>query len=177
MSIQWDSAGPRTGRTWIELARPLSGETLTLICVSQRVEGVWLHWIDGRTIPCTGADDGCPYHDRPREGELRWKGYFPAVKSVGAGLVYGEITEEAWKGAPLLRQLSDANQLRGVRIAMARLRGGERRPVRVGLPFADQVIPRIVLLPECPDVRAALAVLWEGGGKGNGKKEDKKEGD
>lgn len=160
MGLQWDSTGPRRGRRWVDLIRPASGEAITLICLSSRIEGIWLHWIDGQTVPCVGAEDGCPYHDMPREGELRWKGYFAALKDIGGPGFYGEVTEDAWRGAPLLRSLSDAAALRGVRITLWRRRGGERRPVVIQLPDADKVVERAHLLPACPDVRSAVSVLW-----------------
>lgn len=174
MSINWDNRGPRRGRRWVDLVRPQSGETVDLVAVSLQVEGVWLHWIDGQTVPCAGVEYGCPYHAAAREGELRWKGYFAAVKSLGGGVVYAELTEEAWTTADLLRRLSEQSTLRGVRVRLFRKRGGPRRPVGVVLPFADTRIERMDILPPPPDVRSAVSILWSrsvGGDGPNGEKE------
>ncbi len=175
MGPKWDNVGPRRGRTWVDLVRPASGESVALICIGVQIEGVWLHWIDGRTVACIGEEDGCPYHRGVREGELRWKGYFGAVKQVGAEVVFGEVTEDAWQRAHLLRALSDAYALRGVRITLSRRRGGPRRPVVVQLPDLDRVVPRAELLPVCPDVRAAVSVLWECAAPPNGAADNKGE--
>lgn len=177
MAIQWDDSGPTGGGRWLPLVRPGVGESLTVVCLSARIVGVWLHWIEGRTVPCVGEDEGCPYHEDDMAFGLRWKGYFAAVRSVGASIVFGEITQEAWRGAALLRALSSAGALRGVKIALHRRRGGPRRPVIVELPALDQTIARADLLPDPPDVRKAISVLWRGWTPPNGKpKPDKGEG-
>ncbi len=175
MSIQWDNSGPVKGRTWIDLVRPASGESVKLICIGEQIEGLWLHWIDGKTIPCTGEDEGCPYHRGDREGELRWKGYFAAVRAIGTPIVYGEVTEEAWKCSPLLVNLSQQRALRGVRVTLFRKRGGPRRPVIVVMEHHDEVVGRADLLPKCPDVRRAVSVLWGAQPSTNGHQHKKAE--
>lgn len=158
--IRWDDDGPRNVRRRVRLVRPLSGQSVSVVCVSTRVCGVYLHWIDGRTVPCRCPAEECPYHLPPDEGGLRWKGYAACLLTRGGAGWYAEITEDAWSGSELLQDLSAKSGLRGVQLRLTRAAGGPRKPVRVDLPNGGTPVEWAESLPRPPDVRAAIQVLW-----------------
>lgn len=135
---------------------------LKVVLVSASVQGADLHWISGRTVPCIGEEEGCPYHHDRTECGLRWKGY-------AACLQYGQwsapqclvaITKRAWVGCGELRSASRAGLLRGRVLTLTRGRGVTARAVLAELsPFpvagGDKLPPPI-------DVKASLLVLWYG---------------
>lgn len=157
--IKWDNGGPRDCVHWVPTVRVDPGETVKGVSVSESVCGVWLHWVGGRTVPCLDAAGECPYHTGGDDCGLRWKGYFGIVRGRGSRVEYAAVTEEGWRLCPLFRELSDAGDLRGVEVALSRIRGGPRRPVRISLPEGEGKVSWWKSLPAPPDVRAAVGVL------------------
>lgn len=160
--IRWDNAGPVRRPQKVTLLRPGPGETLRVALLSESFTGLWLHWVDGRTVPCLGEERGCPYHVSAEDWDLRWKGYAACARSrvypVQPPLV--EVTADAWNGCPILKQLSDARLCRGVMLELTRGRGGPRKRVTARLPDANRVVDHAGELPPSPDVRTLVMVLY-----------------
>lgn len=157
--IKWDKGGPRGSAHWVPVVKLGAGDCVRLVCVSGGVCGIWLHWIAGRTVPCLDAAGECPYHSDSAECGLRWKGYVATVRARGHAVEYAGLTAEGWRLCPLLRELSDAGELRGVELCLSRSRAGPRRPVLVSLPNGEGRVSWWKSLPPAPDVQAAVLTL------------------
>src|SRR5262245_3422071 len=157
--IRWDEGGPSDAPHWVPVLRLDPGENVRVVSVSPAVCGLWLHWIAGRTVPCTDEEGECPYHQDERECGLRWKGYLAAVRARGQAIEYVGLTAEGWRLCPLLRELSGAGELRGVEMELRRGRANGRRPVYISLPRGEGRVEWWKSLPPPPDVRAAVLTL------------------
>lgn len=161
-AVCWDDSGPRGPARWVPVVKIDAGQSERVVCVSSAACGVWLHWLEGRTVPCRGEEGGCPYHHGEGEGGLRWKAYFAVVRGRGQGVEYAAVTAEGWKMCPGFAEASRRRALRGVEVTLSRLRGDRRRPLRVALPEPDRVVSWVRSLPPEPDVRAAIQTLLRG---------------
>jgi len=74
MKIVWGAAPPKkAGPGAIGLLSPLPGENRPCVLLGPLV-GLQTHWVNGRTIPCTGSED-CRVHHEPQT----WKGFAPVL--------------------------------------------------------------------------------------------------
>lgn len=95
------------------------------------------HWIERRTVPCTGPD--CPGH---RQGQKpRPKGYLACYYATSGFPVLVEISEFAWQ--KLDETLAERGSLRGLMLYTSRLHQARNAPVliRTNEPSKGQPIP------------------------------------
>lgn len=158
--IAWDAAPPPDDGSYIEIApAPCFGCTL-LVCISTSVVGVWTHYIDGRTVPCTLPSGSC--RCRPEKLAKRWRGYLATWQPREDKRYLVELTADAYRHTNV--DLADMTlELRGLLINLSRAGRSKRSPVRVNFTTATYALPD---LPPEPDVRAALERIWSGHGKG-----------
>lgn len=157
----------RTGDTPFTASQPLSriikaepGELQQYVCLSHRLVGVWVHWVQdegdpskGRTFPCVGSGEECAC--RLRFHSLRWQGWIAAMKfgSPVQGML--AITPAAARDFPTLTHRE--TDLRGMPLRIGR-QGNTRQTRQIVLPAIELRDTR--LLPVEPDMIAFLHNLW-----------------
>lgn len=168
----WDSAPPLGGLGWIPVYSPPPGGKLVVVLLSAAVEGHWLHWIGGRTIPCPEPASPCSLCAGEGPVPIRWKGWFAALPYEGKVPGLAEVTEEAWKHCPVLREASRRKDCRGKILTLRRAPGGKRKTVDASVSaFRQGEQPE---LPEAFDVRAAVRQLWVPRAAGNPRLADRR---
>jgi len=151
---QWENR-PDTSQTKLIpiISAPWHGK-FWLVALNEDVLGVITHWVDGRTRPCYGKENGCVCAAVMLE--RRWKGYLGAWEPRMGRLYLAELTIDCYRHLPFDLQPGGA----GVRgRAFALYRQGERKnsPVRIeiGNILEDQSV-----LPKRIDVKEALMRIW-----------------
>jgi len=160
--VRWDDRGPDSNRKRVTLVRPGVGGLVRVVLLCARVTGIWLHWVEGRSVPCLGEDEGCPMHDGRDNWGLRWKGFMGCmtlqVSRPPNQLL--EVTQDGWHRSLHLRQLSDTGKLRGVEVQARRGSKGPRARVAYEVLCGGALVRYAANLPEEPDTKALLAVLF-----------------
>jgi len=139
--------------------RPGGGEKV--ICLSSRLVGVFVHFVDGRTTPCTeqppkGKHPGSRCHVDHLRTSTRWQGWL-AVQLQKCPLPFMlSITEAVVRDAKSLLVMS--GNLRGLRMLLFRSNSSPRSKLCCQL-FEGASAWEGGLLPE-PDVREFLFRLW-----------------
>jgi len=150
--IQWDDNMPSSKGQFIPVLSPKSVQPVHGIITSERWHGVYTHFQNERTGPCTGTEldcEGC-FRKRPR----RWKAYLAGVTFGTGRKCVIELTQGAMESCPeLIRR--DVN-LRGRKIVLWRANPSKQAPVRVRLEGQqpDHLVPRPF------DLQRALCVIW-----------------
>lgn len=150
--VQWDDNGPARSQKWIPVVSPKPHQNLKLLITSDRWKGVYTHYFDERTRPCTGNElncDGCY-----RKLAKRWKAYL-----CGAILPYGkmvivELTQGAMQGCPEI--IDRTTHLRGRVLEMWRAGTSKTSPVKVKL----QPMQSNLFVPDAFNLMEALCVIW-----------------
>lgn len=139
--------GPRD-----EVRRIAGGHEAHYVILSPSFWGVWTHWHDGRTSPCTEPKDDCPgCRDNSPQ---RWKGYLYVWSTNEKKCLFLELTPLA---AQLLQQQADPNQsLRGLSYQIGRGRGSKAR-LRVQRQYGRAPEEQ---LPPHKDPSTVLQTLW-----------------
>jgi hypothetical protein len=121
------------------------------ICINPTIQGVDVHYVEGRTHPCTAHKGRCPWcADGSR---LRWYGYMPCLLPEKGRVGLIELTHRAVTDAGCL---AGVKSLRGQGIKVERLGQGKR--ARCSLSFENYRPSG--KLPEPIDTSAALDVIW-----------------
>ncbi len=150
--IQWDNNFPRDRPQFIPIISPRPGSQTHCIITSDSWVGVYTHFIDQRTRPCTGSEidcEGC-FQKRGR----RWKAYLCGIM-VGTGRkCIIELTTNAMESCPGLIEAGPT--LRGKRITLWRRNAAKNAPshCRIDPPTVGQLIPPPV------DLMTALCQVW-----------------
>lgn len=156
-TVQWDDNPPENpGGRFIPIYSPKCGQTMRLIVLSDHVEGVWTHWVDGRTIPCVGKTAGC-ICGRLDLGR-RWKGYVAAYEPEHGRVVLAELTLGAYTS--IRERLTEVSyRLRGKVLRL--WRAGGKDNARCSASFLDKtLLDASTPLPAAPDVRETLRHIW-----------------
>lgn len=130
------------------------GPGQSLVIVSSALEETRTHFVDRRTVPCTG-DQGQCWLDHAQVGKPRYSGWL-AVKFPTIRRVYLlPLTPVAVAKEPRLRDR--AFDLAGLTLKVSREGNHDRSEMTAGL-LLD--VPRVTDLPQCPDVRFCLQRMW-----------------
>lgn len=150
--IQWDNNGPGDRDQFIPILSPRPHQNLICLVTSERWQGVYTHYLDGRTRPCTGSEldcDGC-YRKLAR----RWKAYLCAVGFGSGRRCIVELTQGAMESCP---QVIDRTvNLRGRRIILSRDGNSKNGPVRCRLEASAADL----FVPPPFNLMRALCVVW-----------------
>jgi len=125
--------------------------TISGIITSPTVLGCLTHFYRGRTIPCEG--ENCPACNDKRPP--RYHAYVGLLGKKSREHALFELTGHA--AAPLYDWIEAGKSLRGAALNAYRTRGGSNAPVTVQL---SQMPGLEVVLPEPPDIQAALELIW-----------------
>src|SRR6476660_386045 len=129
-----------------------AGRTLTLVCLSPRVEGAITHWDGRRTVACTG-DATCPVdHARTRR---RWQGWLGVQLPNGIEMLFLPVTEGAARDRPELTDpLCD---LRGRELRVWRSHNNANAELCIGFGIT---LYRLDMLMAAPDLQEFCRRLW-----------------
>jgi len=150
--IQWDNEGPGQRDQFIPILSPRPHQKLTCLITSERWEGVYTHYFDGRTRPCTGDElhcDGC-YRKLAR----RWKAYLCAVTFGSGRRCIIELTQGAMESCEQI--IDRTTNLRGRRIVLVRQGEAKNGPVRCRLEASTSDL----FVPPPFNLHKALCVVW-----------------
>jgi len=126
----------------------------TVVVVSSKLEECLTHFVDSRTVPCTGEQGKC-WLDHCLVGNPRYAGWL-AVKLPTASKVYLlSLTPVAVAIEPRLREPD--RDLRGLTLRVWRLGNSERTELHAALKLE---VPRVADLPQEPDLRFCLERMW-----------------
>ncbi len=130
------------------------GKGLTSTILSQRVLGVYTHWVGQRSLPCNSRDGEHCLVDHRTAGRYRWQGWVAVLPIAGHAPGFVSLTEAVVKANPYLRT---AKTLRGATLHL--WRSGENKESKMlcrvaagGEPRADLPIP--------PSTVEFLCRLW-----------------
>ncbi len=98
------------------------GKGLTAIILSQRVLGVYTHWVGQRSLPCNSRDGEHCLVDHRTAGRYRWQGWCAVLPVAGTAPGFVSLTEAVVKANPYLRT---AKTLRGATLHL--WRSGENK--------------------------------------------------
>jgi hypothetical protein len=152
---KWTAEPPPRVRQEIPIVRIKAGREIRCVCLSDRVEGLLVHFIGGRTRACVGSNQSC-------EGCIqgwnpRWKGYLAVFFPTAGKRVYlAELTPNAFES--LERSAPEVRNYRGRWLSL------RRDPGRANAKVFAGVLNHALFdgeLPELPDVRAAIAWIME----------------
>lgn len=118
--------------------------------LSESLFGFWTHWNGVKTVPCWEGQAHCPGCDC--QEPKRWKGLIELWEGGNTVPYFVDLTPLAAK--EFLDRL-DKEQLRGVRVSIARERRHARAPLRVTI--LDRHFGQ---LPRPHDPMPTLKVLW-----------------
>jgi len=150
--VSWDDEAPPRGNVYIPVVSPRPNQQLHLLITSDRWKGVWTHYFDERTRPCTGTEldcDGCF-----RKLARRWKAYFCGVLPVSGKNCIIELTHGAMQSCPAL--LDKSASFRGRRLTLFRKNAARNAPVCVRLEGAAVDL----FVPPSFDLLKALCNVW-----------------
>jgi hypothetical protein len=152
---KWASEPPPRPRVEIPIVRLKAGREIRGVAVSDKVDGLLVHFIGGRTRACVGSNQSC-------EGCMqgwcpRWKGYLAMFFPTAGNRVYLlELTPHAFE--TLQKSAPEVSNYRGRWLSVRRENGRPNAKVHAGVlphPAYDGKIPTE------PDVRAAVAWIME----------------
>lgn len=162
LPVRWDDEGPAKVPKRVILVRPKAGCSVRAVLLCARITGLWLHWYEGRSVPCLGEEHGCPLHDGAGDWGLRWKGFCGCATSrtfLPRGQVL-EITAEAWSRCVIAQQLSEVGKLRGVEVEVMRAGTGPRARCGLSVLYDGAVVAYAAVLPPEPDTRGLVSILF-----------------
>jgi hypothetical protein len=152
---RWDYLPPAPKVRKYDRVRVLPGKPQRYVIVSTCVEEIGTHFVDLRTVPCTGEQGAC-WLDHSQVGKPRYTAWL-AVKSLPTHRVYLlPLTAVAVSVEPRLRDSS--LNLRGITISVWRTGLTERSEMHAKL---HAEIERVDVTSECPDVRFCVERLLE----------------
>jgi len=129
------------------------GERLCFQICSNRVVGVWTHFVaDVRTYPCLGGER-CPFDHR--QTSMRWQGWLQVVRYGQRRNLFLPLTWSAVRDEPRIH--APIGSLRGHLLYVSRAGQSKRNRMHAILGFKSDDQPS---LPPALDLRAWLVALW-----------------
>lgn len=158
-SIAWSPVPLVPDEPVFEVLRVSQAAPVDCWILSQRIEGVAVHFNGFRTLPCTlgKADDGSPlpcWHPHTRQEDTRWQGWI-AVSRVGKSEVRLVCLSPSVLGQN--RGLMKADSIRGLRAFLSRIGAAVNARMTARIWKEDFVPP----LATAPDIRRALTRMWD----------------
>lgn len=154
--IEWVGAPSFERGRLIEVLSPRPGRPVSVYLLSERIEGVYIHYMPtlgkGRTRPCVGKTSGCV--GCSTRISRRWKGFLASVNAINGRLCIAEVTAEAARGCPAI--CDGSSSLRGKRLDLCRRGPAPNSPVLATLVEVRLTKP----LPESFPLREQLTRIW-----------------
>lgn len=151
----WVTAPPPRRFRRIPQVRVVSKEPMEFIIVSDQLTELDTHFVDGRTVYCTGDVNTCP-HSHAVHGDRRYYAWLAVQRDERGELLLLRLTGPAVDAEPALR--TPGESLRGKRLHVWRVKGWEGSEMRCYLlPEA----PLDCRLREAPDMRAYVRHMIE----------------
>jgi hypothetical protein len=151
---QWSATPPPPKVKKFERLKILTGKGETLVIVSNRLEETLTHFVDSRTVPCTGEQGVC-WLDHRDVGNGRYAGWL-AVKFSNASKVW--LVSLTPVAVATEKRLRDPNlDLRGLTIRLSRSGNHERTEMHARL-LMD--LPRVDVEVDPPDLRYCVERMW-----------------
>lgn len=141
---------PASNPTAVPVLSPKPGLPVDVLVLSNELTTVWVHWIEGRTVPC--VEEPCPH--QVEAGPRRWKAYLACWEPRWRRRVVVELSATAARS--LLGKAASLPPLRGRRLQLARTGQKANSSVSASCePWQGSVgIP-----PDFP-VWPVLAMMW-----------------
>lgn len=140
----------------IPVIRAPARDQIRVTCLSDRLHGVLTHWVEKREMPCAclwgGPCDLCS----SCSGVARWTGWIAVWDALRRGTRLLALPAAAVRNCPELGE--HEGQLRGLVLAVGRIRPGPQAPVYVRITGRHSGA-----IPPAPSVAASLVRLWLGG--------------
>lgn len=140
-------------RRHLDVVRITSTEPEMLVVVSDQVVGIEVHWVHGRSKPCTGDPLTCEWCKVPLS--KRWQGYLHVVKPHKRWNGFLEFTANAFD--LMVAQLAEGETFRGVIMRVGKTKGGPKGR------YLIEVLQRRADMNEIPpaaDPWPTLKFLW-----------------
>jgi len=150
----WDNCPDKSQSKFIPIFSAIGPNKFWLVAVNDDVLGVITHWIDNRTRPCYGKENGCACASQLLE--RRWKGYLGAWEPRVGRLYLAELTIDAYRHLPIDLGPGSAGA-RGRTFALYRAGRKSNSPVRIEI--GTVVVPEAEL-PSRINVKDALRRIW-----------------
>lgn len=153
--VEWYAKAPIDHVRGIKVLSPSPRGELTVLVVSSAVCGVWTHYTDKRTMPCTRTTGTCLCLDAPETTSRRWRGYVGCVVPGQLRYFLCEVTLNAMLSCAPLRNPSVT--LRGSLLKLTRTGAARNSPV------VAELYERPAWSASTPaefDVPQSLCVLW-----------------
>lgn len=155
--IAWIRANPVKPKL-PKILSPKAGEAKSCLLLGGEKVGVWLHFVLGRTVPCTEPHAPCPHCKTP--GVLRHKKEYLAGVTLRAFYpCLPELTPHALMVCP---ELEEPEQLRGKLLKLSR--PGEQYNGAVWAALSSPRVDADSLIAPF-DVPEALIAIWESEGR------------
>lgn len=152
IQVAWEDCPRADGGefAWTMVQTPDRG-TLSVVCISPKVVGCFVHFWNNRTQGCTGADCEPCEKNRARF----WEGYIAALRSKTLDRVIVRITEKI--GGRIAQWRADRHTLRGAVMSFDR---PSRTPNgRIRLLIEDNAVNLPDKIVE-PNMRDVLCHIW-----------------
>jgi hypothetical protein len=152
--VRWaDRPRPRKGPK-IPVVKVQPGKTYDFRVLSERIEGVFVHYDGDRTEPCTSDNGECWFpHD---VAEPRWQGWLYVWNRLEKKAQLVCLTPGAFED--IEKVATSAATLRGARLQVWRRGKGIRCPLAAELTLSPDLCDS--QLPPALDVRALLKLMW-----------------
>jgi len=137
---------------WVPIYRAKKDETIQLVAVNDWVEGFWVHYWQGKTVPCIGKHSQCLC--ATTLVAKRWCAYLGAWDPQPCRRVLAEITLDCYRASPHI--FNHSKHLRGLQFGLFRLGARDNAPVRIVL---GGQVPEGVF-DNLPDPIRVQEVLW-----------------
>jgi hypothetical protein len=155
--VAWDDEPPTEDRRFIPIVSPKPDASIRALIVGHKAYGVWTHFLEGKTHPCTGNAATC--QGCIRKISKRWKGYIGVYLPAVSRYAIAEITAEAVRHCPALTGKSASLRGRMIRV----YRNGRHTNAPCRAEIEDQAQRGFV--PPDFDVPAVLLRVWSVGGE------------
>jgi len=153
--MAWDGTPPTIDPSFVPIIRPKPRETYHLLVLGDRIEGLWLHWMDCRSVPCFRLASHCP--GCLAKARRFWCGFISVWQIPVQKHAVAQIPPVALQRAPDLMKFN--GELRGGQLTI--LRKGDSK--RGALTLTYTASGRNLKLPPALDLRRVLGKILIGG--------------
>lgn len=150
--IQWSDILPKRGPRFIPVLSPKGGSKVVAVITSETWKGVYTHYYEQRTRPCTGSEIDC--EGCYRKLARRWKAYLCGVLPLTGSPVVVELTQGAMESCPGF--IEKGKNYRGQKITLWRRNAAKNAPVHCRLEGLETNHP----IPSPFDLMEALCQIW-----------------
>lgn len=151
----WGAVPPPPRLRKYPLVEVVGTQATELVIISDHLEETWTHFVDGRTVFCSGPEKGC-WLDHALCGKPRYGAWLAVLLKKIRVTHLVRLTSVAVAVEPRLRERR--GQLRGLALDVWRIGAfkGSEMNAKIG-----ELVPEALLLPPPPDVRFCVERMLE----------------